>query len=182
MYLGGNLIEDDGATALAKAVTRSPTVLTFDLARNHITWRCGRFFGQCLQKNKVLQELLIEKNELEDDGVAYVAKGLALNTTLLHLNLQQTEIETRGVAAIGAALEQNQCLRRLNLSQNYIANDSVEPLAIGLSMNKTLEFLDVSDNKLSSSGAGKWAICMCCVTAIANELCGRSTGIHFGEG
>ena len=49
-----------------------------------------------LKANRVLQYLDISRNEIDDDGVKYVARGLQENETITEISLENCEISETG--------------------------------------------------------------------------------------
>ena len=49
-----------------------------------------------LKANRVLQYLDISRNEIDDDGVKYVARGLQENETMTEISLENCEISVTG--------------------------------------------------------------------------------------
>ena len=52
--------------------------------------------GESLKVNNSLQELVIHKNPIGDDGMSSVADGLQCNNTLTKLNVQECGFSVKG--------------------------------------------------------------------------------------
>mmetsp|Transcript_5695 Transcript_5695/g.11651 ORF Transcript_5695/g.11651 Transcript_5695/m.11651 type:complete len:199 (+) Transcript_5695:794-1390(+) len=85
--IGGNVIGDKGAIAMAKA----------------------------LLKNTTIQELHIGGNQIGDVGAMAIAKALEVNQTLLELKLYNCKVGLCGIQALNNALGKNQSLTDLYL-------------------------------------------------------------------
>lgn len=68
---------------------------------NELTpFACGRL-GEALSFNKLVKSLSILHNDIGDDGVEALLKGMAFNQTIEQLHLEYCEIEADGCEAIG---------------------------------------------------------------------------------
>ena len=52
--------------------------------------------GELLKVNNSLQELVMRRNPIDDDGVSAVADGLQYNNTLTNLNVQECKFSVNG--------------------------------------------------------------------------------------
>jgi NLR family CARD domain-containing protein 3 len=80
-----------------------------------------------LQYNAVLEELHLDTNQIDDDGVSHLASMLAVNKSIRTLNLAANRIGDVGMAALAEMLKVNTTLTELDLSSNEIGYDGMIP-------------------------------------------------------
>ncbi|XP_057710647.1 ribonuclease inhibitor-like [Corythoichthys intestinalis] len=81
-----------------------------------------------------LQELDLTRNDLSDEGVEILSKGLASPHCILKiLKLHNCGITHKGCVSLAETLKLNPShLQELDLSENHVSNDGVEILSKGL--------------------------------------------------
>lgn len=124
---------------LATAKTLSFTLLRWN-AENM------RDLGDCLPRFKLLSELDLSFNLLEDHGAEVLADAIQVNTSLKDLNLGCNKIGDKGAVALAEALKVNTSLKKLCLGGNRISNDGAVALADALKVNMVLTELDLWEN------------------------------------
>nr|XP_061796630.1 NACHT, LRR and PYD domains-containing protein 12-like [Nerophis lumbriciformis] len=107
-----------------------------------------------------LQELDLTRNDLSDEGVEILSKGLASPHCILKiLKLHNCGITHKGCVSLAETLKLNPShLQELDLSENHVSNDGVEILSKGLASPNCivtpshLQELDLTRNDLSDEG------------------------------
>ena len=110
--------------------------------------------AQGLEKNPLLEKLILEDNEIGSKGAALLAGALAKNTVLRHLDLShnhKAKITNEGAAALAEMLKVNTALTELDLAWNYIKVDGGTALADALRVNSVLEVLTMDHNPLHAA-------------------------------
>lgn len=106
--------------------TRSTRSHAGRAARGHV----HQFSNQhcsLVQANSTLEELHLDTNQIDDDGVEALAAVLAANTSLKKLNLSANRIGDAGVAALAEMLKVNSTLEELDLASNEVEYDGAPP-------------------------------------------------------
>ncbi len=147
------MIESDGVSLLGVAVRDSQFLKRLNLAGNAIgSYGLGAFAMKGLRGNVSLQELVLDSNDIGDEGLVALVASLGAHPSLVELSLFDNAIGMSGLNALAAALSKKTLgLHRLNLARNCLQKDAATPLASLLSTNETLLSLDVSDNALGGS-------------------------------
>ena len=93
--------------------------------------------GDWLECNNSLQSLVINKNNINDDGLTKILNTIP--STLVRLIASDCNITCDGAKNIGETLksianvlERNKTLRRLDVSRNHIGDDKMSTLAHGM--------------------------------------------------
>jgi len=88
----------------------------------------GVLLGRVLEVNHYIVELNLERNKINSDAAAEMAKGLRNNTTLRILNLHGNHLNFPGIKAICEALHENitgHAIEKLDVSNCNITYDGV---------------------------------------------------------
>ena len=113
--------------------------------------------AQGLQQNYSLEEIKLDSNPINSDGIEALANMLRINTVLLKMSLSGIMFDRDGIAALAESLKHNSVLQELDLCMNAVDDSGVERLAEMLRINKGLRILRLSDNDIGDCGAA--AIC-----------------------
>ncbi|KAL4125419.1 hypothetical protein PRIC2_009004 [Phytophthora ramorum] len=120
--------EDEGATQLADAISKQPS----------------------------LQSLKLRDASLGAEGAAKVAKALAnSNIQLLELDLSGNELADEGIAALAPLLKSQSLLKVLRLDENEVTSDGLKEFVVALSADSfpVLEELSLCGNEITAKGA-----------------------------
>ena len=167
--LRNNLITDDGAAALARALggnvqgKGSDRVVNVRLAHNLIGSAGAKALGNALATNEGLVELDLSYNHIKPAGGRSIAAGLAANkhTSLRTLILDGCDIGDQGAGAIAAAMLHSPSLRTslytLSMQKAGVMALGASKLAAAVAIRSSqLRTLDLSNNKgLGDRGAVK---------------------------
>ena len=126
--------------------------LTFSDLSNGTEWL--KLICEALMKNLVIDTMVLESCILE---VNYLTKMLSENSTVRALYLVDNNITNEGVNILAKGLCKNSTLERLNLCKNYLGFHDKSPLDLTgmtemLGTNDKLKELNLSHNPLGSSG------------------------------
>lgn len=154
------LIDESGASALARALRTNCSLTYLDLGDNAIGDSGAAAIANALKSNRNLTHLYLTKNKIGDRGVEALAKTLQSERNFTQLNpLRQSSIDDSGVAELHFAFVKalhgtcSSRVTRLDLKFNNITCSGTIALADALLSNCTLERLDLSCNKIACSGA-----------------------------
>nr|XP_061796618.1 NACHT, LRR and PYD domains-containing protein 12-like [Nerophis lumbriciformis] len=136
LHLEGNNLSDEGVEILSKELATTHCILkVLKLEHCKITKRGCVFLAEVLQINPShLQELDLSCNDLSDEGVKILLKGLASPHCILQvLKLRKCGITKRTCVSLAEALKLNPShLQELDLSSNDLSDEGVEILLKGL--------------------------------------------------
>jgi len=135
---------------LTQAMSTNLSCMSLDLSRKGLNDEDGVSLASMLEKNKALQKLECEANNL---GVlAAGAIGEALKTSRLRcLNLESNNLtaggsDQKGVIKLADALRDNHHLRVLMLGKNSITQQAGDHFVKAIEANDTLTMVDLSGN------------------------------------
>lgn len=101
-----------------------------------------------------LRELHLAENDLGDDGVAILAKGVLSNTSLRLLDIRANGVTSTGAMSLQGMISRSQFLSALCLANNELGDLGAAALARGLQRSTcVLRQLDVSENQIEAPGA-----------------------------
>ena len=105
------------------------------------TAESGRALTDMLQTNTTLKSLKLDANDgISNEGVVYLAQGLAQNRGLETLSIAGCGIST-AVVELAEALKTNKCLLSLNISHNKDVGERFVHIVRSLQVNSTLRDL-----------------------------------------
>ncbi|XP_057706265.1 NACHT, LRR and PYD domains-containing protein 3-like [Corythoichthys intestinalis] len=147
LNLGGNNLSDKGVEILSKGLA-SPHCKLESL----FLMECGLSKSSCHLLTSVpsypsnLKRLNLSKNNLSDEGVEILSKGLSSpNCTLEELTLRDCHLDKGSCHLLASVLSSPSNLKRLDLTDNNLSYEGVEILSKGLaSPNCILESLNLS--------------------------------------
>ncbi|XP_065900939.1 protein NLRC3-like [Dysidea avara] len=158
--VGGTTIGEDGATAIAQAITNNKTLKKLIIIKCEITSTGATAIANSLLHNTSLEELDMSGNAIGQDGATTIAQAITNNKTLKKLIINRCEITSTEATAIANSLLHNTSLEVLYMSYNDIGQDGATAIAQAITNNKTLKKLIINRCEITSTGA----------TAIANSL------------
>ena len=116
--------------------------------------------GRAISMNKTLVTLdICEELSMGDDACADLVSGLLQNVSIQHLILEGNNIQDEGAALISDVLVEQNILTNLNLRRNKINDDGGAAIAESLIDNSTLLSIDLAHNLMDTEG--KWLKSFC---------------------
>jgi Leucine-rich repeat (LRR) protein len=139
------LLGDDGAAVFAEFLRASPHITSLKLESNVARIEIGQ------DKQALLEP---ERTDIGDSGAKHLADALLENCpTLTKLCLPGNSIGLEGVAALAKLVAVGSTIRDLNLSGNPIDSHGAETLALALTRSISLQRLRLYDCKLTPESA-----------------------------
>merc|ERR1712130_581472 len=86
---------------------------------------------------------------IQDNDCAILKEVLKSNTSLTKIEMNKNQIGDRGVKFIAAGLKENTTLKYLNLMENVISDEGAKSVSEVLKFNTIIEDLDLENNKVS---------------------------------
>lgn len=118
----------------------------------------AKIFSECLKFTQSLVYLSMPGNQIDDDLMNILIKGLTLNKTISQLDLSHNRIGNSGARKIAKFLLSTQVLTHLNLADNQILYEGSRYLAQALKVNKVLKHLSLKLNRLDDKAGSKLCI------------------------
>nr|XP_061796656.1 uncharacterized protein LOC133588062 [Nerophis lumbriciformis] len=155
LVLSGNHLSDVGVKILSKGLASPHCILqVLDL------WDCKLRKGSChplasvLSTPSNLKHLDLSENNLSDEGVEILSKGLAsTHCKLESLNLHDCNLKKGSCRPLASVLRSSSNLKHLILYENDLSDEGVEILSKGLaSPHCILESLELSSCKITNKG------------------------------
>ena len=87
-----NTIGDQGASAIAKALTVNAVLKSLNLAENCIRAEGATTIAKALRANRILTDLSVRSNGIGHQGATAFAEALEINGILTNLNLANNEL------------------------------------------------------------------------------------------
>jgi Ran GTPase-activating protein (RanGAP) involved in mRNA processing and transport len=106
---------------------------------------------EILKMNRVT-EMSLESNNLTEDGMTHLLRGLAQNNSLTSFDIAHNHIRDTGFNMIMQAFQNSNSLTSLNVSDNGITRLSGAPIAEALRI-PTLQVMDLSNNIIYNEAA-----------------------------
>merc|ERR1712130_565604 len=86
---------------------------------------------------------------IQDNDCAILKEVLKSNTSLTKIEMNKNQIGDRGVKFIAAGLKENTTLKYLNLMENMISDEGAKSVSEALKFNTIIQDLDLENNKVS---------------------------------
>lgn len=123
---------------------------TLDLSDNHIAYEGSRYLAQALKVNKILKNLNLKLNRLDDKAGSKLCIDLMNNQSNLEsLSLSSNSLAHMFCESLAEFLNLNKAIKSLDISCNFIDDSHASTLKDSLSKNTNIIQIDVRDNQLS---------------------------------
>lgn len=91
-------LTDECLIILVKEIMENDNFRVWDLGSNHISYKgCEYLSGYLKSPFCNLQSLILNNNQIRDNGVEFLVKGLENNSNLVHLNLNYNGLKDEGL-------------------------------------------------------------------------------------
>lgn len=166
LWLGGNLISDKGAEALATLVGANSHIKDLILSNKwpterwtnlltdmhpHITSIGAAYFADKLRQGCGLTSLSLADQRILDEGAKLLFQALK-PSQLLSLNLSANKLTNECCNYAKVSLVGSPSLEKLVLSHNSISDRGAVLISQGIANNHHLKLLDVSFNQIDGAG------------------------------
>lgn len=150
----GDSPDTAGIVATAEMLDANQQVSTVRLGENHLRPAHAAVLAPAVNGQSGLAKLLLDKNEVQAEGAAYLAEALGSPTAhVTELDLASNAVGNAGAAALGAALLTAPSITVLSLENNGIGADGVAPsFGEALKVNGQLERLVLRLNSIGNAG------------------------------
>ncbi|EPS64565.1 hypothetical protein M569_10211, partial [Genlisea aurea] len=130
LYLGYVNLEDEGAAAVADALTGSaPSLRVLDLAGNEITAKAAPALASCISSKRLLSEINLSENELKDEGAISIAKALEEGRReLSELDMSCNGIRRAGARRLAQVFVGKPEFSSLNINGNFISDEGIDEI------------------------------------------------------
>ena len=123
-----------------------------DLTDNAIAYEGSRYLAQALKVNKVLKNLSLKLNRLDDKAGSKLCIDLLNNSSNLEsISLSSNSLGHMFCESLAEFLNLNKAIKKIDISCNFIDDSNAATLKDSLDSNKNIIDIDVRNNKLSES-------------------------------
>ncbi|CAH0474090.1 unnamed protein product [Peronospora belbahrii] len=182
LCLGSDKLGDEAVKVLCTGLARNPHsgLQNWDLEFKSLGVDGASAIGELLAINNVLTTLTLSRNQIGDEGMKKLTKGLSDNveTKMTELNVTDVGISGTGLDHLAAliasdkcslttlqlsfnsltgatsaffdALAKNKSVKKLQLKECKLMEKHVAAFACALKQNSTLREIDLSDNELTT--------------------------------
>ena len=158
--LCGNLIRDQGASALAEMMVRNKSLTRLDLRSNDIGIDGAAMVFEALLQNSTLTDLDMgavvtgggSRNRLGLKAVTNLSSALETNRSLMFLSLYGCGMGSHCCSVFAKGLSQNTTIKRLNLGLNQTQDEGVIKICEAVELGGCIEQLNLSHNGISNNG------------------------------
>ena len=122
-----SVLDDDTFDELVNVLDKNAKqLIRLDLNDNNIgTNGCSTLAKLCCNKKCLLKNLNVSHNDINDEGIAHLAKALTQNNRLKELNLNGNAITEEGWRSLATALCNSE-----SISDIYLSNHSLQSIGI----------------------------------------------------
>ncbi|XP_064179890.1 ran GTPase-activating protein 1b [Anguilla rostrata] len=150
---GRNRLENEGATALAKAFTLMGSLEEIHMPQNGINHPGVTALATAMQQNPHLRVINLNDNTFTEKGAIAMAKALKHLRSIQVLNFGDCLVRSEGAVAIAESLREGlPILKELNLSFGEVAEEAALAVARAVQDKPHLEKLDLNGNCLGEEG------------------------------
>ncbi|KAL7548452.1 hypothetical protein ACHAWF_011745 [Thalassiosira exigua] len=100
LYLEHNMIGPEGATCIARSLSRDSCLKDVSLAHNPVGSVAARAIASALEQNSSLDRLNLSFCNIDDNGIQKLTQSLKFNSTLKYINLEGNWIRSMGVYSL----------------------------------------------------------------------------------
>lgn len=137
--------------SLEKAqIDRVPAITTMKIS---VAAAAVQDLAQVICHNHQLRKIDLSKtNFFEQEPLDFLMKALATHPSITWLILDKCDVDDQGLCRIADWLRGNRVLKTLSLRDNRFGHLGIEYLAKALSLNRTLQQLDLGENNITEKG------------------------------
>ncbi|KAL7550920.1 hypothetical protein ACHAWF_014130 [Thalassiosira exigua] len=152
--LSYNDLRCGGCRILSHAILDARCTLTeLLLEKNDISQDGATALADALSSNGTLRALVLRGNAIGDGGASALGSMLTRNASLQTLDVSSCSIGNRGGAALGRGLAGNASLERLLIDKNWLgAGDDPSFFSVGVASANQLRELSAAGNGIGASG------------------------------
>ncbi len=146
-----NHIQDDAAITIAQGLTLGSDLIELNLEFNEIGDVGATELAHAFSSHKNLKKMKLSYNEIGNAGaVALVRATIARGLDQLDLNTNR--IDDQGIKTIAQILAKDSTLRNLDLSWNPITDNGISALIQALTTNITIQYLHLEPSRIIQAG------------------------------
>jgi len=109
----------------------------------------GECIGIALSQNESLKVLKVAENDLKSEGAMPIIKS---SINLEHLSLANNFMKSDVGKPLAKLLKASKCMKKLQLEFNELMVQGAKWIAKGVAQNKTLEVLNIKGNIIGDDG------------------------------
>lgn len=137
---------------IVNAISMNAHIKTVSLSRTRISREAACALGRVVSYHGTLTKLDLSSNDLRDQGIEELSKGICSSLSILHLNLSNTKCTFRGATALSNMFLKNKTLEHVNLSWNNFLSKGSAALLTSMASHPKLEEVHLEWNLLGHNG------------------------------
>jgi hypothetical protein len=158
LYLEHNKLGPEGATCIARILTKDACLKIVSLANNSIGSMGAIALASSLESNRTLERLNLSHCGIDDSGVHKLAASLKRNSSLKYLNLEGNPISSDGIHALFNCIYDTS----KGIASLFDCNHTIRAFHNGMTSLYSPSFPDTHANRLLSQKMGEilaWCNC-----------------------
>ena len=171
-------INNENVNILATVLHHNPQLQELHLNKNELQTNNTIKIIKALQNAVTLTKLSLCYNNITHEAANDIAATLSYNTKLKEVDFSGNDLRTKGVIKIATALQSMATLTKLNMSNNKIPYTAADDIAAAITCNIYLQEFDIGTNNLQASGASKIAGGLQKISTLT-KLCIANNNISF---
>ena len=147
LYLQNNQLNDDSMEILSYLITKNPYMHNLGLGYNKFTSKgIQSLCNGLMNKDSNIMELCLQKNNLDEASLSYLAEALKSNQSMRSLNLSYNNFTKDECGnLISRIISESPKLKNLNLTACHLGL-KIKDICNKLEENKTITYIDMSVN------------------------------------
>ena len=146
LNISGNNLGDELFSEILVAISSNNHVNKLYISDNNLGRIGSNVIGNFLKYDKKIKLLDVSKNNFDDEIIAFMLKGLIINTSLDILFLNDLGLTNRSFRTFDTTLSINTNLKKLFLEKNKFNYKGIQKLSDILNSNKYLEYVSLAGN------------------------------------
>lgn len=175
LKLNENNIGDEGLANLSRNIPVNGCLTCLELMSNSFGAEGLAALSETLQRGAPrLSSLNLSWNAIDNDGMTFLADGIAGNSNLTSLNLSMCDLTADEVKILAEALQANTSMQSLDLSGNKINWEGAKFLADALIDHPQILSINLKSNSLGDEG-------MTAIATLLEKKSNLSLNLKFNE-
>ncbi|RAP29769.1 hypothetical protein DID76_03895 [Candidatus Marinamargulisbacteria bacterium SCGC AG-414-C22] len=153
LFLSNNNLTDNGLIELINTLKHDTKIQHMILSHNHLclTEFAKAALADLLKVNHYIGWLVLNGNNIGDEGAHVLGEALSENKGIKHLVLSNNNISDSGLKAILTHLTQHPTLESIYIANNKLTEAVYKDILTFIRTNKHIKRLDLRNNQLSET-------------------------------
>ena len=146
LNIGGNNLGDELFSEVLVAISSNTYINKLFINDNNLGRISSNIIGNFLKYDKKIKLLDVSKNNFDDEIIAFMLKGLIINSTLDILFLNELGLTNKSFRTFDTTLSINTNIKKIFLEKNKFSYKAIQKLSDILNSNKSLEYISLVGN------------------------------------